>query len=428
MPWRILCIGIFFASATALAHLNRSTAVYLDLNESFVGVELHIPLEELEAETHLFLVFEPAQAVAEHRAQIEKHISESLFLIAESGKRWKTKIESLRVDSSDPNAIPILAVQLESSPPGGAIALDGQSTRNFLLQYHLIRGSASGHSALVSVRSDWRNAVFRGDPELVGTIREGAESLRIDRGEGSEWQGFRGVFVMGLRHIAEGTDHLLFLFMLLLPAPILAIGRGVKRHWSRYAGLKPTMLRIGAVVTAFTLGHSGTLLLGSLGWVHLPSQWVEVMIAVSVLISAIHAIRPLFAGREWIVAASFGLIHGLAFSNVIAELGLSSMRTAFAILGFNLGIEVMQLALVLVIVPWLILLSRTKFYPLMRVLGGFAGVIAAVFWILERTIGLRNPTTPTINQLTHHPVMAIVVLASLALLANISQGRAQSRG
>jgi HupE / UreJ protein len=91
------------------------------------------------------------------------------------------------------------------------------------------------------------------------------------------------------------------------------------------------------IVTAFTLGHSLTLLAGALGWLRLPGQPVEILIAVSILVSAAHAQRPLFPGREAQVAAGFGLVHilvhGLAFTGTLAGLHLSAGPLALSILG-----------------------------------------------------------------------------------------------
>jgi HupE / UreJ protein len=105
--------------------------------------------------------------------------------------------------------------------------------------------------------------------------------------------GFGSMFRLGMRHIAEGTDHLLFLLALLLPAPLLVFGSG----WAGFAGLRHSFAQILKVVTAFTVGHSITLALAGLGLVLVPTSPVEVLIAVSILVSAVHALRPLFPGR-----------------------------------------------------------------------------------------------------------------------------------
>ncbi len=108
---------------------------------------------------------------------------------------------------------------------------------------------------------------------------------------------FSSLFRLGMRHIAEGTDHLLFLLVLLLPAPLLVSGL----RWGPPSGVRQSLLRILGIVTAFTIGHSITLSLAALNAVNVPSRPVEVLIAVSILVSAVHACRPIFPGKEaWI--------------------------------------------------------------------------------------------------------------------------------
>jgi len=216
-----------------------------------------------------------------------------------------------------------------------------------------------------------------------------------------------------MQHIAEGTDHLLFLLVLLLPAPLIAAAG----RWQTRAGVKPTLVRLLKIVSAFTLGHSLTLALGGLGWVHLPEKFVESMIAVSILVSAVHAIRPIFPGREGYIAAGFGLIHGLAFASTIAEYGFSPAYMVLTILAFNLGIEVMQLLVVGCTIPWLVVLSRTAVYRWFRMLAAaFAGV-AAVGWVGERAFGLPNPLDAKVEELAGHAGSIVAGLAILSILA-----------
>lgn len=137
---------------------------------------------------------------------------------------------------------------------------------------------------------------------------------------------------MGIGHIADGTDHQLFLLTLLLPAPLLA----VRRRWRGVTTTGAVIRRISAITLAFTLGHSLTLILGTLG-LPVPQQPVEAAIAVSVLVASAHALRPLFPGREPLVAGPFGLIHGMAFSTTLAQLNLTGSQLALSLLGFNVA-------------------------------------------------------------------------------------------
>lgn len=208
------------------------------------------------------------------------------------------------------------------------------------------------------------------------------------------------LFQLGMRHIAEGTDHLLFLLVLLLPAPLLVAGG----RWSGTTGVRTSLLCILGIVTAFTLGHSITLALAAFGAVHVPSHPIEVLIAVSILVSAVHALRPIFPGREARIAAFFGLIHGLAFASTLSELGLGRWERLAGILSFNLGIETMQMAVVALTLPSLILMSRTRAYPWLRVGGALFAGVASVGWIVERMIGAQSSVDNVVNELVHHSV------------------------
>lgn len=222
--------------------------------------------------------------------------------------------------------------------------------------------------------------------------------------------GFASLFRLGVRHIAEGTDHLLFLLALLLPAPLVVFGA----RWGGFAGVSASLLRILRVVTAFTVGHSITLALAALGFVHVPSRPVEVLIAVSILVSAVHALRPLFPGKEAGIAAFFGLIHGLAFAATLSNLGLGRWDRVAGILAFNLGIETMQLVVVAVTLPSLILMSRTPAYSFFRIGGALFAGLASVGWIAERLLGVHTPVDLIVGALAHH---AVWIAAALFLVS-----------
>jgi hypothetical protein len=224
--------------------------------------------------------------------------------------------------------------------------------------------------------------------------------------------GFASKFRLGIRHIAEGTDHLLFLLALLLPAPLLAIGS----RWVGFAGARHSLLQILRVVTAFSIGHSITLAIAALGLVRVSSRPIEVLIAFSILVSAAHAVRPLFPRREAVIAAFFGLIHGLAFATTLGELGLDRWQRVASILGFNLGIETTQLMVVAATMPSLVLLSRTRAYSGLRIVGALFAGCASVGWIVERLLNVHSSVDVIVDGVARHAVWttAVVFLISLA--------------
>ncbi len=141
--------------------------------------------------------------------------------------------------------------------------------------------------------------------------------------------------VLGIEHILAGIDHLLFVLALL----ILVQGAG----------------RLIATITAFTLAHSLTLFAATLGWLKVPGPPVEAVIALSIAFVAaeiVHARqgRPgLTQRRPWIVAFSFGLMHGLGFAGALAEVGLPPLSIPMALLFFNVGVEIGQLIFIAVV-------------------------------------------------------------------------------
>lgn len=231
------------------------------------------------------------------------------------------------------------------------------------------------------------------------------------------------LFDLGMHHIAEGTDHLLFLLVLLLPAPLMV----ASARWGSPAGTRRSLLRIAGIVTAFTIGHSATLSLAALGFVHVPERPVEVLIAVSILVSALHAIRPIFPGREAWIAAFFGLIHGLAFAATLDRLGLGSWERLAGIFAFNLGIETMQIIVVAVTLPSLMLLSRTSTYSILRVGGAIFAGAASFGWVLERLLNIQTPVDAIVNAVAHHALWLALALLFLSIACRYSSSLVQRR-
>jgi HupE / UreJ protein len=229
--------------------------------------------------------------------------------------------------------------------------------------------------------------------------------------------GLLSLFHLGMRHIAEGTDHLLFLLVLLLPAPLGVVGS----RWTGVTGVRCSLLHILRIVTAFTVGHSITLGLAAFGFVHVPSRPVEVLIAVSILVSAVHALRPIFPGKEAAIAAFFGLFHGLAFASTLSDLGLARWERVAGILAFNLGIETMQMAVVAAILPSLLLMSRTRAYPFLRIVGAFCAGLASIGWIGERIWNVQSGVDVVVNGLMHHAVWIAVGLLFLSAACRASR-------
>lgn len=200
-------------------------------------------------------------------------------------------------------------------------------------------------------------------------------------GEGSWMATLRSFVVEGVHHILAGYDHLAFLLLLLLPSVLVRSGS----TWQRAPNGREAAVAVAKVVTAFTLAHSITLTLATLGLVAPAARYTEAAIAASVLLTALNNLRPVVTRYLAGLAFGFGLIHGFGFAGALLELGLPPGSRAAALVGFNLGVELGQLMIVAPVLPLLYLLARTHAYRtwIMPLLSGLIGVLAA-FWLVQR--------------------------------------------
>ena len=186
----------------------------------------------------------------------------------------------------------------------------------------------------------------------------------------------------GIHHIVTGYDHVLFLLCLLLPS----VMRRTPEGWRPVDRLSQAVWPVVGIVTAFTVAHSITLALAAMKWVSLPPSFIEPAIAVTIILAALDNLRSIFHGRRVIVTFLFGLIHGFGFAGVLAELNLPTAQFAWALLQFNLGLELGQLLIVGVAASLLFALRRGSQYPAWAIRGGSVAAIAiGVLWFVERT-------------------------------------------
>ena len=214
--------------------------------------------------------------------------------------------------------------------------------------------------------------------------------VTLAAGETSRLRQFFQYVIEGVWHIWIGFDHVLFLLALLLPAVLVH----AKRNWHGVASLSVAAREVLWVVTAFTVAHSITLSLAALEIIALPSRLVESAIAFSVVLAAANNLYPVVEGKRWLVAFVFGLIHGFGFATVLAELGLPRDALVLSLLGFNLGVELGQLAIVAVFLPLAYLLRNTPFYRRGVFVGGsWLTMLVATAWLLERALNLKLIST-----------------------------------
>ena len=219
--------------------------------------------------------------------------------------------------------------------------------------------------------------VAPGQPEFKALLGAGEPSATLATAPEPV---FARYLELGAQHLLGGLDHLLFLLGLFLLVPSLRV--------------------LVATVTAFTAGHSVTLSLAALGLVPIGQGPAELLIAATVLVLGLELARPVPVGaahgrdsflrrKPWLMAAVFGLVHGLGFAGALREIGLPPQDLALSLLAFNLGIELAQLALIgamlLCAAAWRRLPAAPRFAP---AIPAYLVGSMAVCWLLERSVTL----------------------------------------
>lgn len=273
----------------------------------------------------------------------------------------------LLVDDHSDGAYAVLRFSAQCTAPVRQLSVD----------YRLLFDLDASHRGLLRLDLDGasRSAVMSPDQALQ----------RFDLAKASRLATFVQFAGDGMHHIWIGYDHMLFLISLLLPAVLMR--RSGK--WQPVASLRSALLGVLAVVTAFTVSHSITLTLAALDVIGLPSRLVESGIALSVLLASLNNIWPIVTRRGWVLAFCFGLVHGFGFASVLGDLGLPRAALALALAGFNVGVEIGQLAVVLAVVPLIYVLRNARFYRPGILIGGSSAIaLVAGIWFFGRAFGL----------------------------------------
>jgi len=402
MAYVVLAYAVIagLAPSGAAAHPLSSTAILLEPGPESVTGNVQLPLDRLEVALNEPLTAATAREPAKLE-ELRQYVLSHLSAAAPAGTAWTVALTGGRVEKVDD--VDHLVYDLTLKPPSGAVG-------DFTLTYDAILHQIVSHQVFVAMRSPGDDTYTS-----VGVLNWQRRSITVPAaGAVTVATGLLASARLGVEHIAEGADHLLFLIMLLLPAPLLAR----RSRWERGGNLRRSCLRVAHVVTAFAIGHSITLALAALGYLSLPTRLVESLIALSVLVSGVHAIRPLVRGGEAWIAVGFGLMHGLAFAALIDDLGLGRGNLVADLLGFNLGIELTQLLVVALLMPSLLLLSRTRVYPAFRTALAGTGIVLSAAWLAERsTLITGNPLDTVTERLVEHPFLIAAVLAAASAAA-----------
>lgn len=369
MKYLIFCVLWCLSS---LGHAHQASDSYLTLNADEDGrldVRWDIALRDLallvdlDADHNRQLTW---GEVDSHSLELQQLVQHNLQFRRDQRACAPFQFQPLAIDAHVDGQYAVF--QLHTS-----CAAQGQ----WAVQYRLLAGLDAGHRGIV---------VWQWQKQPAQTLVLAAADKFVALDQVYSAQSLVNFWYEGVAHIWSGYDHILFLLSLLLPVALVR-----RQHvWHGRDDWQSALWDAGAIVTAFTLAHSITLVLAALQLVYLPSRWVESAIAASVVIAALNNLWPVLNHWRWLMAFVFGLIHGFGFASALADLTAGSEARLWALVGFNLGVESGQLAIVLLFVPLAYRWRDSHYYQRWLLAGGSLAIASvAGLWLCQRLFNLE---------------------------------------
>jgi HupE/UreJ protein len=363
----LLTLLLLLLASAAAAHKPSDSYLTLERQGAEIRGRWDIALRDLDAAITLDANGDGEITWGEVRSKNAAIVAYALsrLNIASGQVACPLHVTDLLIDEHSDGAYAVLRIAGACPRPDSTLTAD----------YRLLFDVDPMHRGLLQYVEDGR------DRSVI--FSAGARTQRL--GAGTRWEQLVAYVHEGVWHIWLGFDHILFLLSLLLPAVLLRRGGG----WQPAESFRDAFWDVARIVTAFTVAHSITLTLAALDLVALPSRWVESAIALSVVLAAANNVVPVVSHGRWLAAFGFGLIHGFGFAGALRDLGLPTGSLALSLFGFNVGVELGQLAIVGVFLPAAFWLRSTWTYRRIVLAGGSA-LIAAIagVWLVERAFNV----------------------------------------
>lgn len=260
---------------------------------------------------------------------------------------------------------------------------------DLVIRYSGIMHAVEGHRGGFHFENNYRTGLVDNYNQLHSIHAPGRETARLSLLGENRLERFMSFLWEGIYHIWIGIDHVLFLITLLLTAVMVR----KDGRWEPEPQLKTAAWNVLALVTLFTLAHSITLGMAMLKWVTLPSRFVESVIALSIVIVVLDNLFGFLGRYKWLTVFIFGLFHGFGFATVLSDLSIGLGSLVVALVGFNIGVEVGQLVIVLLAFPVLFVVrhwhyQRLVLWPVSILVG-----LLASWWFIERAFDLQSSWT-----------------------------------
>ena len=374
---RVVLFFFIFFSTQCVSH--ELSSGYLTLNQQEAGVfqgELLLKPEDIGQAANLDTNNDGKLLWSEllaNQQQAAAYIANALQIKQGSGKcRVSAASPTMRSISAESLIVYPLSVNCQARNTEESSEDSSQDSREISISYEGIFDISPTHKLLTTVNVQ--------DETLTSVIAEDKRILTLSPKALSTASQFFEMVYQGIWHIFIGLDHILFLVATLLTVNLARHQRTWKKEDKKRDIVKSTVI----LVSAFTLAHSITLTATALDIITLDSRWVELGIAISVMLTALNNIFPVVF-RLGFLTFGFGLLHGMGFASVFAELNAQSNSLVMSVAAFNIGVEIGQLVIVAVLLPLLMLARNWHVYA--KTIMPFASSVIAIIalnWTLQR--------------------------------------------
>ena len=376
----LAALCVLFACEAA-AHRQGESYLYLQVYEDRIDGRFEVSLKDFNAA--LGLTGTSRQIT---RSNIEEHIA---FL-----KQYYLQHVAIG-DEQGPLTIRFKSHRMFGGEDGFVLlpfALVGRekASNRLTIDYSVLFDAEPSHRGFLLIEHNWATGTFANERGISLVFSPDNRRQDWDVTSRDRLRGFIGVVRLGVEHIWMGKDHVMFLLALLLPAVL----KRADGRWVRVESFRPAMVNVLLIVTVFTIAHSVTLTLAALGLVHLPGRLVESAIALSIAVAAADILFPILHRWVLLVVFGFGLFHGFGFAGVLEEMGILGEHLGLSLFAFNLGVELGQVAIVALVFPLLLFLSKLRAYRMPGVqVAAVAMICVAAVWFYERLFDVDVPMT-----------------------------------
>lgn len=374
----LVLLGVLFLGDKASAHALQQSYIFLSIDAQSIQGRVEINIVDLNQALNLGLPTDKSatkQDIAPHVDKIKQYFYE-------------------RIDIKLGEGLVLQDYHLYSIPKVQFLAFDfvfdglDPMPQQIDFEYTVLFDKLSDHTGFVVVENDWRNGVFNDEGNIALVFTPNETTKRLDLSGSTVSQGYIEMVKLGIHHIIDGIDHILFLFALLLPSVLSR----VEKQWQASDKFYPAFIYVVKIVTVFTIAHTITLSAATLGFMSLSSRLVESIIAISIAIAALDMLTPIFRGRIWLIIFCFGLFHGFGFASVLSEYPIPDSYLTLSLLSFNIGVELGQVTIVAIVFPILYVLRKQSFYiPVILKAGAVILIVIAMYWFVERAFAIDLP-------------------------------------